>query len=270
MAITQEIVYLRDFAEEAAKLRGSWGRTKKFSTGARALDSYLGGGYGRDDGYEIVVVFGPTKIGKSIICLNFLREPVMSGKRVGLMVLEDDGPDVFLRFNDIMGNEAMNQYVMRGDTVHYMPPDAMMKSWKLEDLLKLIETWFVERELDLILLDHLQFAFENAEALKGETEYIMQRVFMQKLNHLMKRLKKTIIIVSHINKDDKAKGTNKIVGSSSIAQAATKLIEVNRASERDQMEVRLWGSRHTRTPDGPMLVKLDRTRLEDVAGAITI
>ena len=78
---------------------------------------------------------------------------------------------------------------MHGDNVHFMPQEDLVKSWNLDDLLNLIESWFVERGLDVILLDHLQFAFEGAESIKGENEYASQRVFMQKLNQLMKRIK---------------------------------------------------------------------------------
>lgn len=242
----REIVYLRDFKEEAEKLRADYGFTRRFSTGSDSLDDYLGGGYGRKNGYEMVLLFGPTKIGKSMIALNFLKEPIKNGDRVGLLTLEDAGADVYIRVTDIIGAEATRERILQGDTVHIMKPEDLLKSWKLNDLLDMIEEWFVVRKLDVILLDHLQFAFEGAEAIKGENEYTTQRVFMQKLNQLMKRINKTIILVSHVNKDSNSRGTNKIVGSGSIAQGATKLIEINRDGETVTM--RMWGSRFTKTP----------------------
>lgn len=242
----RQIVYLRDFKEEADKLRKDYGHTRRFSAGSDSLDEYLGGGYGRQHGYEMVLLFGPTKIGKSMIALNFLKEPIINGDRVGLLTLEDAGADVYIRVTDIIGPQATAERIERGDTVHMMPPEDLLKSWKLSDLLEMIEEWFVKRNLDVILLDHLQFAFEGAEAIKGENEYTTQRVFMQKLNQLMKKLNKTIILVSHVNKDGSARGTNKIVGSGSIAQGATKLIEVNR--EGATVTMRMWGSRFTATP----------------------
>ncbi|RTL04836.1 hypothetical protein EKK58_09435 [Candidatus Dependentiae bacterium] len=245
--IGREIVYLRRFEEEAKELRKDYGYTRLFSAGSDSLDDYLGGGYGRANGYEVVLLFGPTKIGKSMVALNFLRKPIEVGKRVGLMTLEDAGADVFIRIADIVGKEVLENRILKGDTVHIMSPDDLIKSWKLTELLAMIEEWFTIRNIDVILLDHLQFAFEGAEAIRGENEYISQRIFMQKLNQLMKRVNKTIILVSHINKDNSSKGINKVVGSGSIAQAATKLIEVSR--NNDTIGLKMWGSRFTKTPN---------------------
>lgn len=262
MAITKEITLLRDFAEEATRLKKTYGKTELFSTGAQGLDSYMGGGFGRPDGYEIVLLFGPTKIGKSAVGLNFLRSAVEQDKKVGIMALEDDGPDVFLRFVDILGKEAATAYVMKGETVFMMPPDATRRAWKLDELIELIASWYTNLHIDLILLDHLQFAFENAEAIRGENEYIQQRVFMQRLNHLMKRMKKTIILVSHVNKDSKAKGVYKIVGSSGIAAAATKILEVYKDEDK-RMFIQEHGARFVATPDGPHEIMLDGMQLRD-------
>jgi KaiC/GvpD/RAD55 family RecA-like ATPase len=261
MSVSKEISLLRDFKEEADKLRDSYGRTELYSTGAQGLDSYIGQGFGRQDGYEIVLLFGPTGIGKSLVGLNFLRAAVEQGKKVGIMALEDDGPDVYLRFCDMLGPEAVAAYVSKGETVFTMPPSAMTKSWKLDELIELIESWFTQLGIDVILLDHLQFAFENSEMLRGENEYIMQRVFMQKLNHLMKRMKKTIILISHINKDTKAKGLYKIVGSSGIAQAATKALELSK--EDGKYFIMMWKSRFTRTPDEPFEIMFEGTSVRD-------
>lgn len=264
MAISRQIVYLRDFAEEAEKLRENYGKTNRFSTDIPKLDTYLGQGYGRYNGYEIVILFGPTGIGKSLVGLNLLRNPVANGDRVGIMALEDDGPDVFIRFTKILGPELTKKFVMQGDTIHMMPAEALQKSWKLDELLELLEEWFTKRKMDVILLDHLQFAFEGAEAIKGENEWVAQRVFMQKLNQMMKRVKKTIIIVNHISKDSKAKGLNKIVGSSSIPQAGTKVIEVYRDGVNTHLH--MWKSRFTATPEVPCILRLNGTRLEDPNG----
>lgn len=258
----REIVYLRDFKEEADLLRQDYGFTRRFSTGSESLDEYLGGGYGRTNGYEMVLIFGPTKIGKSMIALNFLKEPITNGDRVGLLTLEDSGADVYIRMTNILGDSATKARVLKGDTVHMMNPADLLESWKLSDLLVMIEEWFTERKLDVILLDHLQFAFEGAEAIRGENEYTTQRIFMQKLNQLMKRINKTIILISHVNKDGSAKGTGKIVGSGSIAQGATKLIEANR--DNGVIKIRMWGSRFTETPNEDYLTSFDGSLLRNV------
>lgn len=239
MPLSKRIVYLKDFAEEASKLRKSWGKTELYSTGHAALDDYLGGGFGRPDGYEIVLMYGDTGVGKSTVALNFLEDPIKRGQKVGLLVLEDDGADVFIRLSVILGVKGTNEYIMQGNTIHFMPQEDLVKSWNLDDLLVLIEDWFTSRKLDVIMLDHLQFAFEGAEMAKQENEYIAQRIFMQKLNQMMKRVRKTIILISHVNKNSASKGMGKIVGSGSIAQAATKVIEVGEDKHVED-GIRLW------------------------------
>lgn len=258
--ITKQIVHLRDFAQDAAKLRGSYGQTNKFSSSAPQLDIYLGGGYGRDDAYEIVVIYGPTGVGKSTVALNFLRDPVRQGKKVGMLVLEDDGPDVFLRFADILGHDDTNKFVMKSENIHFLPPDALTKSWSLEDLLVMIDEWFEVRGMDVIMLDHLQFAFEGAESIKGENEYIAQRIFMQKLNQMMKKNKRTIILVSHTNKDGSSKGMNRIVGSGAIAQAGTKVIEIE-DEDGGKIKLNMRKSRFTRKPGYHFAMRLVKNRL---------
>lgn len=246
MPLSKRIVYLKDFAAEAEKLRKSWGSTRLYSTGHDKLDDYLGGGFGRPDGYEIVLMYGDTGIGKSTVGLNFLKNPIEDGYKVGLLVLEDDGADVFIRLSNILGPIGSKKYIMEGDGIHFMPQEDLVKSWNLEDLLDMVEDWFVERKLDIIFLDHLQFAFEGAESIRGENEYIAQRIFMQKLNQLMKRVKKTIILISHVNKAHGAKGMNKIVGSGSIAQAGTKVIEVSEGEGEDGLHLFLRKTRFTK------------------------
>lgn len=245
MALTKQIKYIGDFADEAAKRHSSWGSTRLYSTGISGLDTYLGGGYGRADGYEIVLLFGQTGIGKSTVALNFIAEPIKAGKKIGLLILEDDMADASLRLQAVLGDDYYAKMNSQRNVV-CIPENAMAKSWNLDDLLELIEMWFTKLNIDIILLDHLQFAFEGAESIKGENEYIAQRIFMQKLNALVKNVNKTIILVSHVNKGI-AKGMDKIVGSGAIAQAATKVIEVSKKDVFTQIYLRK--SRFTATPD---------------------
>lgn len=260
-AITKQLVYIGDFYEKAQKLKATWGRTDLYSTGHSVLDNYFGGGYGRRDGYEIVLLYGPTGVGKSTVALNLVAPAIRTGKKVGLLVLEDDMADVSNRLSKIL-NE--NEYIRmnRDNNVRCLPEDALVKSWSLHDLLDYIEAWFTIEKIDLILLDHLQFAFENSEAIKGENEYIAQRIFMQKLNQLMKKTKKTIILVSHVNKAGNAKGMDKIVGSGSIAQAATKVIEIAESDVKENIELTMRKSRFTKKPGFAWNMKMVDSRLE--------
>lgn len=242
----REVVHLTDFDDEADKLKATYGQTSLYSMGSTDLDKYFRGGYGRQNGYEIVVLFGATGIGKSTFALNMMLDPIRRGKRVGLLMLEDDGADVNLKLRKMLGHAEMHQH---REQVHFTPADVVSgeKLWGLEDLLGLIEEWFTLRNLDIILLDHLQFAFESAIAIQGENEYIAQRVFVRRINYLVRKLQKTIILVSHVGKNNQAKGMDRIIGSAGIAGSATKAIEVKRDGEI--MLTRYWKSRFTSVPD---------------------
>lgn len=262
MGLSKQVIYIGDFAEEAARRKETWGTTDYYSTGNHLLDDYIGGGFGREDGYEIVLLYGSTGIGKSTVALNMIAPAIQDGKKVGLMILEDDMADASLRLRMILGDFEYSKMNASRNVV-CIPKDSLSKSWTLNDLLELIEQWFTTLKVDLILLDHLQFAFEGAEAIKGENEYIAQRIFMQKLNEMVKKYNKTIILVSHINKDNGSKGMNKIVGSGAIAQASTKAIEVSRNAPF--LRMRLWKSRFTETPDHAWDMKLIDGKLESAA-----
>lgn len=261
MPLSKQLLYIGDFYEEAQNMMSTWGITDLFKTGDKGLDTYLGGGYGRHDGYEVVLLYGPTGVGKSTVALNLIAPAIRQRKKVGLLVLEDDMADVSVRMSKILSRQDYAS--MNNDKrVLCLPKTALAASWKLTDLLDYIEDWFTNADVDLILLDHLQFAFEGAEMIKGENEYIAQRIFMQKLNQLMKRVKKTIILVSHVNKAVGARGMDKIVGSGAIAQAATKVIEVAEDDIPDTIQLHLRKSRFTRKPPSHWCMKLRDSRLE--------
>lgn len=263
MGLSKQLVYIGDFAEEARRLKSSWGKTTLYSTGHAVLDKYIGGGFGRDEGYEVMVLYGPTGVGKSMVGLNLLIPAIMKGIKVGMLILEDGMADASVRMSFMMepsDYQAMNA----SETVRCLPEDALVRSWKLDDLLTLISQWF-EEGVDLIFLDHLQFAFENADAIRGENEYVAQRVFMQKLNQLVKKLNKTIILVSHVNKQVGAKGMDKIVGSGAIPAAATKVIEVAKNDIEGQIRLNMRKSRFTSTPSFHFVMKLDGAKMEPAA-----
>ena len=243
--IGRKIVYLSDFDADADKLALSYGVTDLYSFGEMGLDKYFGGGYGKRDDYEIVLVFGDTGIGKSTFTLNMIADPIKKGKKVGLLLLEDRGAAANLVLRKIVGKKVIDNMRMN---IQFTPDDVVdgEKLWGLDDLIDLIDDWFTERSMDIILLDHIQFAFESAISLQGNNEYIAQRIFVRKLNYIVRKHNKTIILVSHINKDSSAKGMSKIVGSGGIAGGATKVIEIYQNKDVEgMMHARMWKSRHT-------------------------
>lgn len=264
MAISKRIAYLADYLEEADLLRATYGLTERHPTGIKELDAYLGGGVGRPNGYEIVLLYGPTKIGKSTIALNILKKCFEDNTKVGLLILEDDMADVLNRIRFILDPFSFEPITSADNPAHVsvvcLPKGAMDKGYTLDELLEYIREWFVSLDYDIVLLDHLQFAFDSADSIRGENEFTAQRVFMRNLNTLMKEVKKTIILVSHTN----AQGN--IYGSSALRQVATKILRLEE-SERPGV-VNLWmkESRFTNIQHQPLELVIVGGKIKVIGG----
>ncbi len=231
---------------DAAKAEmDSWGKTDLYSTGDQILDEYLGnsftGGYGRKDGYEILTILGDTGMNKSTFATSIILDPASKGTQIAYFALEDDPKDVVRR---ILIMCDMNEEKARTITnnILFMPES---DGYTLDSMAEAIEKIF--DVVDIIVIDPLQFIFEASVAEKGETEFNRQRLFMRKMNNLMKHTNKTLIIVSHTGKGggkDARTGVDRIIGSSAVAQVSTKVIEINRKEDGLQ-GIRLWKSRFT-------------------------
>lgn len=231
---------------DAAKAEmDSWGKTDLYSTGDQILDEYLGnsftGGYGRKDGYEIITIFGDTGMNKSTFATSMILDPASKGTQIAYFALEDDPKDVVRR---IMIQCDMNEERVRKITnnILFMPES---DGYTLDAMAEAIEKIF--DMVDIIVIDPLQFIFEASVAEKGETEFNRQRLFMRRMNNLMKHTNKTLIIVSHTGKGggkDARTGVDRIIGSSAVAQVSTKVIEINRKEDGLQ-GIRLWKTRFT-------------------------
>lgn len=231
---------------DAAKAEmDSWGKTDLYSTGDQILDEYLGnsftGGYGRKDGYEILTIFGDTGMNKSTFATSIILDPASKGTQIAYFALEDDPKDVVRR---ILIMCDMNEEKARTITnnILFMPES---DGYTLDSMAEAIEKIF--DVVDIIVIDPLQFIFEASVAEKGETEFNRQRLFMRKMNNLMKHTNKTLIIVSHTGKGggkDARTGVDRIIGSSAVAQVSTKVIEINRKEDGLQ-GIRLWKTRFT-------------------------
>lgn len=231
---------------DAAKAEmDSWGKTDLYSTGDQILDEYLGnsfnGGYGRKDGYEIITIFGDTGMNKSTFATSMILDPASKGTQIAYFALEDDPKDVVRR---IMIQCNMDEEKVKSITnnILFMPES---DGYTLDAMAEAIEKIF--DVADIVVIDPLQFIFEASVAERGETEFNRQRLFMRKMNNLMKHTNKTLIIVSHTGKGggkDARTGVDRIIGSSAVAQVSTKVIEINRKEDGLQ-GIRLWKTRFT-------------------------
>lgn len=231
--------------EKAKAEMDSWGKTDLYSTGDQILDEYLGnsfeGGYGRKDGYEIITIFGDTGMNKSTFATSIILDPASKGTQIAYFALEDDPKDVVRRIM-IQCNMDEEKVKKITNNILFMPEN---DGYTLDAMAEAIEKIF--EIADIVVVDPLQFIFEASVAEKGETEFNRQRLFMRKMNNLMKHTNKTLIIVSHTGKGggkDARQGVDRIIGSSAVAQVSTKVIEINRKEDGLQ-GIRLWKTRFT-------------------------
>ena len=86
---------------------------------------------------------------------------------------------------------------------------------------------------------------------------------MRKMNRTMKLNQKTLVLVSHVNKrsEKDSELLDMIIGSSSIVQAATKVIYLNKDVNND-LCMNLIKSRYTKRQDEPLTFEYDADTLE--------
>ena len=249
--------------EEAKKASEEWGRTDLYSTGDPILDEYLGnsqtGGYGRRSAYEIITIFGDTGMNKSTFASSLIIDPASKGTTVAYFALEDDPKDVVSRLMKQCDDEEQLNKVL--ENVLFMPEN---DGYTLDMMAEAIENIF--SIADIVVIDPLQFIFEASVAEKGETEFNRQRLFMRRMNNVMKHTNKTLIIVSHTGKGggkDGRTGVDRIIGSSAVAQVSTKVIEINRKDD-GLHGIRLWKTRFTPYRFSGVQIRLDHMRIKTV------
>ena len=243
--------------DKAKQEQEEWGRTDLYSTGDQIIDEYLGnsdkGGYGRKYGYEIITIFGDTGMNKSTFATSMVLDPASKGVKVAYFALEDDPKDVVKRIMvQCNGDDEKLNKVCHN--ILFMPES---DGYTLDAMADAIEKIFAVA--DIVVIDPLQFVFEASVAEKGETEFNRQRLFMRRMNNIMKHTNKTLIIVSHTNKGsgkEKSTGVARIIGSSAVAQVSTKVIEIDRKDD-GLHGIRLWKTRFTPYRFSGVQIRLD-------------
>ena len=241
-----EILSLNYYTKEADSMDGSWGITDRYPTDIPGLNDYLGGGIGKDNSFEIVVLHGSSGVGKSTVAMEMLRKSVKDGVPQAWMILEDSLPDVNARFRRMFpskeeGDKAISQEVelnINGAKTKIANPmllstQMLDSGYTLDDIKERLD-WGVQ----LFLLDHLQFTFDAA---KGLIDNEAQRTFLQDIAQLFKKYKATLVAVSHRNKNRFNQGNEQIYGTGAIEQVATKVISIDRipmpGSNRDDYKM---------------------------------
>lgn len=238
--------------EQAKKRAEKFGVTDRYSTGDPMIDEYFGGGYGRDDAYEVVLIFGDTGVNKSTLATSMVLDPAKKGTKIAYFALEDEPVDVVVR----MLKQCGDDYDAISKNIRFVKESF---GYSLTDMIKFMGELY-DMGHDIIVVDPIQFIFEASAVESGETEYNRQRVFMRMVEKLTEEKGKTAIVVSHTRKGgggtgrNKEEGLDRVIGSNSVTQTATKVLEINR---KDGVHgIRLWKNRFAKYRDVGMQVKL--------------
>lgn len=263
------------FEEEAEQSRLTFGRTDVHSSGDEIINEYLGGtskgAYGREKGYEIVLIFGDTGQNKSTFATQLILEPAKAGKRVVYYSLEDDPKDLHTRIVIQTQDSSVSKFQDDRVITHQITPNLLIPAesvgYTLDDMATEISRNFLEMDADIVVIDPLQFIFESSVVERAETEFNRQRLFLRQINHILKKAAeqsgkdKTIIIVSHTNKGRYDNAIDNIMGSGALKQVPTKIVQVGTDDKQGIKFIRLWKSRFTPFRHSYLQVKLNTARM---------
>lgn len=252
-----KLVSLCDIIDEIPEALLEDGKTEAFPTGWTQFNKYIGGGFGKKQEGELIVVAGETGIGKSTLAANIAMHVAMQGHKIDYITLEDSRRRTFINLMKAGGMSDPKDMLQYKDTI-FTPSNELLHSeegWDTEDLLEHMNFQQEARGIRFVVIDHLNFMFENEEQLRDEN--IRVRVTMKKLSNFAVRNNVTILAVSHMNKapqtiKQQEPNLDRIYGSSGIVQASTKTLLLWRPADQSSDDtpivlVRLAKSRHTAT-----------------------
>lgn len=239
--------YAPDYVSSMVENIDSYGVTDTYSTGLSQLDRYLGGGFGKKGGYEVVLVYGSTGVGKSRVGIQMMLDSVRKNIPQAWIILENSVEESIMNFHFMNGGTKDNaKDVLKGvkpTTIRILPKKITDGEYTLDD----IYDWIAERSKEgrkLFLFDHIQYAFDSADYDGKTQEWREQRAFTKRLQLLAETDSLTIVMVSHIVNDTSRFGNNSISGNKSISEIATKAILVSRP-DKETLMLTMTKSRHT-------------------------
>lgn len=268
-------VSVYDLHERAMIRMAEWGRTNRYPTGWPQFDEYLYGGFGLKSDGELVVVAGETKIGKSTLVANIAMRIAHRGSKVCYMPLENSYEQIYGMLCKTAATTSLIDYK---DLIYFPDEDLIFgdEAWNADDLLAHMEHMVAAWGINVFVLDHLNFMFENEDHLRDE--HMRVRVIMRKVSRFCIKHKATVFAVSHMNKPLKAgqrvdrPTIDRIYGSYSIAGAATKILLLQKLDpellgtgiERRRVEVFFPASRHTPDRDTGFLFNVTETKWREI------
>lgn len=247
----------------------STGITNLYSTGVPQLDKYLGGGFGKDGDFEIVLIHSQPKTYKSTLALLFMMDAVKREIPQGWVILEGSLAEAMNRLRKCYyPYEDFDELVPKMEKCVFAMSKKMRRSnYALSDILKWMKYLNSTKGVNLFFIDPLGYAFDFSTRDPYENEWSRQARFMQELAAFGEDTNSTIILVQHNTKDSSGPNASHrsaaVGGSSTLTKAATKVIELRR--EKDdysgtgeryrRVSAELYFSRHTFDHDHhPMII----------------
>lgn len=256
--INSKVVHsIENYRADIEETKRSFGTADLFKFEDPGINTYTHGGFGSPTDFNLILVTGKTGIGKSLLTQNMIKAVVKAKKRFAYLVLEDSMGETMARLEQIIDEREFRQ----ADKLVFTEEDTR-DLYKIGDALDIMEYLFEDENCDVIVLDHLQFLFESIDRtgdLSLRDENSLQRFIMRKLNRITKLEKKTLICVSHVNKQNEESSDllDMIVGSSALAQAATQIFYLSKL-KTGEMTFQMIKSRYTKKENEPLYVEYDK------------
>lgn len=212
-----------NYITAAKKAEETFGRTPLYKFFDPKINELLGGGLAKPNATNIILVYGGTGVGKTLLTLNILASAIREKKRFGHILLEDDVEEIYNRFKRIVDkpSDIFKQYHA------LLGPEKTKEQFTQQEALNYLEWWYRDLGIDIIVLDHIQFMFESSADGSQDNEWIRQRKFVQEINALVKKYKRTLVLVSHVKKGADM-SLDSTTGSNAIPQVATKTLAIYR------------------------------------------
>ena len=242
------------YKEDAEFAKTSWGKTELFPFFDDKINEKIGGGLAKEGTANLILTLGKSGIGKSVIAANIVVSALLQGKFVEYEVLEDSGGDTLVRLEKIAGK---NKDILYSKKLILNAEKELNESYTQKDVMDRIRLCY-EKGVDLVVIDHIQFMFEMTAGTNLANEWNRQRMFVRELNYLAKTYKKSLLLVSHVNKTSEKEGISLdlAAGSSAVPQIATKILYLSRNDE-GHLQLHLLKSRYTANYWDPIPVKFD-------------
>jgi replicative DNA helicase len=195
------------------------------SSGYKQLDKFIKGFIPG----HVYTLSGTTNAGKSSVCLNFAYRVSKQDKKVLYFALEPENTVIdylaSIHHGKLFADLKEEDLMLENENIDVFGKDNISK---IEDLVKSI---YALPKYDLIIIDHIGYFTSD-----GANTFHKQSDVMKQLAGLAKDRLCAIVIIQHLNKAKKDKGSpeNNITGSAAFKQDATDVLLLVRDTEEDE------------------------------------